>query len=322
MDAVTLVAVADADVTSVSKVASKYKARAYRDYREMLARERLDMVSVAVPTFLHYQVAADVLGHGVATLVEKPLAFTVAQGEALVRLAEQKGVPLGVGHVERFNPVIREMKSRLEFGQLGRVFQISVRRVGPFPTRVGDVGIFFDLATHDIDLLHYLTGSEVQRSSAECAQMLHTSHEDLGVALLRFGNGIIGVLIENWLSPVKVREVTVNGERGMFVADLLTQDLYFYENDHGVGGWESLQMFRGVAEGKMVRYRLVRNEPLRLELEAFARTVYEGQPFLVSGIEGLRAMRVAEGLLQSASAGVGLPRGSSIAAEQATAYAG
>lgn len=300
MDNVTLAAVADPDPETLTTIATRYHAQPYFDYRKLLSDESLDVVTVAVPTRLHLQVAEDVISRGFNLLLEKPLASTVEEGQRIIQLASQKGVHLGVGHVERFNPVVAVLKSSLDSGKLGHVFQITIRRIGPYPQRIMDVGIFLDLATHDIDIMYYLTGAEVQRVSAESAQLLPTSHEDLGVGLLRFTNGVIGVLIENWLSPTKVRDIVINGERGMLVADFLTQDLYFYENDYTSSGWESLQVFRGVSEGNMTRYQLARDEPLKLELEAFVRSVVNEEPFLVGGAEGLRAMQMAQRLADCA----------------------
>ncbi len=301
LDGIDLVALADSDDSALHTIANRYHACPYVDYREMLAGEPLDLVSVAVPTGMHAQVAAAAIRRGVNVLVEKPLASTLAEGQELIALAQERGVLLGVGHVERFNPVVTALKQHLDDGELGRVFQITIRRVGPFPARVKDVGVFLDLATHDIDVMFYLTGARVQRVSAEAAQVLHAQHEDLAVGLLRFTNGVIGVLIENWLSPAKVRDVIVNGERGMFVADFLTQDLYFYENNYTASGWEPLQVFRGMAEGRMIRYPLARSEPLRLELDAFARAVANGEPFLVRGEDGLLAMQLAQDLAETAA---------------------
>lgn len=304
MSAVTLEAVADPDEESLRTVASRCRARPYSDYREMLAREPLDLVSVAVPPRLHLQVAEDVIERGINLLVEKPLAPSVAEAERIIHLAERRGVLLGVGHVERFNPVVAALRSRLVEGQLGRVFQITVRRIGPFPSRVKDVGVFMDLATHDIDVMLHLTGSDVEKVSAESARMLHDQHEDLAVGLLRFANGVIGVLIENWLSPTKIREVVVNGERGMLLADFLTQDLYYFENNYTESSWNSLQVFRGMAEGNMTRYYLHRDEPLRLELEAFVRAVTSDSKFPVGGEDGLKVVRVVQLLAAAASGNV------------------
>lgn len=300
MDEVELVAVADQEQDCLSRIAARINVNTYLDYQEMISRESLDMVSVAVPSSFHYQVARNLIQQGLNILIEKPLSSSIEEGQELIELAEEKGIILGVGHVERFNPVIREIKTRLEDGMLGRVFQITVRRTGPFPERIKDVGVLLDLATHDIDLMYYLTGAEVQNVWTEAARVLHSRHEDLAVSTLRFNNGVIGVLIENWLSPAKVRDVTINGERGMLVADLLTQDLHFYANNYTVSNWESLGVFRGMTEGDMTRFHMVRTEPLRLELEAFARAVARQEPFPVSGEDGLRAIVMAQRLINSA----------------------
>src|SRR5205814_9486836 len=148
---------------------------------------------------------------GIHLLVEKPIAFTVEEGAEMIRLAAEAGVVLTVGHVERYNPAIIALKQRLLAGDLGRVYQIHARRLGPFPARVRDVGVVIDLATHDADIMRYLTGAEALRVSAETAQRIHTDHEDLLSGLIRFADDTIGVLDINWLTPTKIRELLVTG---------------------------------------------------------------------------------------------------------------
>ena len=179
-----------------------------------------------------------------------------------------------VGHIVRFNPAIQALKEKLMADELGRIFQILCRRVGPFPARIRDVGVIVDLAPHDIDIMRYLTGAEPTRVFAELEKRVHTEHEDLLLGLLRFENSITGSLEINWLTPTKVREIVVLGERGMFLVNDLTQDLYFYENAE-VGGelWPVLGTIRGVSEGQMVRYQLDRYEPLKAELQAFVTAI-------------------------------------------------
>jgi UDP-N-acetylglucosamine 3-dehydrogenase len=210
---------------------------------------------------------------------------------------------LGVGHIERFNPAIIALKDHLEDGELGRIFQISVQRISGFPPRVRDVGVVLDLATHDLDVMRHLTGSEVIRVSAEISEELDRPREDILCGTLRFDSGVIGLLNVNWLSPTKIRELTVTGEGGMFVVNYLTQDLYFYENSYIDGNWESLQVFRGVAEGRMIRFPLCRREPLMMELESFVHCVIDDEPFPVSGEDGLRALMLAQHLVQAGQEG-------------------
>ena len=306
MDDVELVAVADPDQGATAKMAQRYRVRTYTDYHTMLDREQLDLVSVVVPTEHHFTVTHDVLMAGVPTLIEKPIAATMEEGAALVALAQEREVMLTVGHVERFNPAIIALKTQLELGTLGKVYQIHVRRIGPFPTRIKDVGVVIDLATHDLDIMHYLTGSRVTRLHAEVGQRLHTAHEDLLSAVLRFQNDIIGVLDINWLTPTKVRELSVIGERGMFVANYLTQDLIFYENeaapDPRDGDWHALAVL-GVSEGRMIRFNIHKREPLHEELDAFAAAVRTGGPAPVRGEDGLLALTIASRLIESGMTG-------------------
>ncbi len=295
-----LVGVADASADAGGAIAAKYGVSAYTDYETLLAETQPDLVTVAVPTRDHHDVVARVLDAGVDVLVEKPIAATVAEGEALIARAEALGRKLMVGHIVRFSPVIQALKAHLEAGELGKLFQIVCRRVGPFPARVRDVGVVVDLAPHDLDLMRFITGDEPVRLFAETEQRIHTAHEDLVNALLRFANGATGVLDINWLTPQKVRTVTVLGERGMFVADDLTQDLYFYENAEANGlTWGHLSMLKGVSEGRMTRYPIPRYEPLRAELEAFADAVLNDTPVPVSGADGLAALRLALALVES-----------------------
>ncbi len=298
MEDVDLVAVADVEPEIVERVARTYKANAYTDYREMLDRERLDIVTIAVPTRAHCKVAGDVIAHGLHVFVEKPLAASVREGRELIDAARARGITLAVGHIERFNPVIIELKRRLEAGQVGRVFQMIARRVGPFPSRVEDVGVVFDLATHELNIMEYLNGAPIQFLYAETEREIHAQHEDLLSGLLKFRNGTIGLLDVNWLTPTKIRQLTVLGERGMFLVNYLTQELFFYENS-SANGWEGLVALMGVSEGKVTRYEILRREPLKEELEAFVRSVRRGEPPLVGGEEGLRAVYLAEKLVES-----------------------
>jgi predicted dehydrogenase len=300
MDDVELVAIADPDQEALHKLAQRLHVRTYTSYQAMLQREQIDLVSVVVPTEYHYAVARDTLLAGVPTLIEKPIAATVEEGVRLVALSQQIGVLLTIGHIERFNPAVIALKGQLEMGALGKVYQIHIRRIGPFPARIKDVGVVIDLATHDLDIMHYLTDSNVTRLHAEVGRRLHTAHEDLLSAVLRFENEIIGVLDINWLTPTKVRELSVIGERGMFVANYLTQDLVLYENDSIPQGdnWHELAVM-GVSEGRMIRFKVNKKEPLRQELEAFVGAVRTSGAAPVSGEDGLLALAVAQKLVEA-----------------------
>lgn len=297
---VQLVAVADANQTIARAVGEQYKVRWYKDYQALLEQEECDAISIAIPTELHERVTLDSLKAGLNVLVEKPIAASVAGAQRMIEQAQHSGRLLMVGHVVRFNPAIQALKQKLQAGELGRLFQIFCRRIGPFPARIRDVGVVVDLASHDLDLMRYLTGSSPIRVCAETERRVHTAHEDLMWGLLRFPEGVVGALEVNWLSPTKIREITVLGERGMFRVDDLNQELYFYENGLAADlSYPALQTIIGVSEGSMIRYPIQRYEPLKAELEAFLWAVRNDQPAPVSGEDGLAALELALMLVES-----------------------
>lgn len=299
LEDVELVGVADADLTTAERAARRFHIPSYNSYAELLDTERPNGVVVAVPTILHRDVTLEAISRGVHVLVEKPIAFTEVEGREMIEAGAQAGLILTVGHIERYNPAILELHKRLQAAELGRVFQMHARRLGPFPPRVRDVGVVIDLATHDVDIMRFLSGSDVVRVHAETARRIHTEHEDLLSGLLRFANDSIGVLDINWLTPTKIRELTVTGERGMFHVNYLTQDLYFYENNYARTDWDTISTIDGVSEGDMVRLRIEKTEPLRVELDRFVRAIRGEQVSIVSGEDGLAALRVARKIVES-----------------------
>lgn len=279
-------------------VATLRHARRLRTLDELLGGPLPDFAVVAVPTSEHFPVASALLEAGVPVLVEKPIAATEAEGRALLELSERLGVELAVGHVERFNPAVGALQQKLRDNELGRVFQVHTRRLSPFPARVGDTGVAFDLATHDLDIMCELAGTPV-RVSAEVDRRAHSSQEDLLAAILRFDSGIIGLLEVNWLTPTKVRQLTVTGERGMFIIDYLNQHLTLYENAHESASWPALDVFDGVTEGNVVRYAIPRVEPLRAQLEAFVRRLRGEDADVITAADGLRALRLALAVVEA-----------------------
>jgi len=293
-----LVAVADSCPKALEAMARIYNARVYTDYVQMLEAEKPDVVSIAVPTCFHREVAVKAMERGVHVFLEKPISADVREGQEIIQAAKQAGVKLAVGHIERFNPAVIELKKQLDAGQLGRIFQIHARRVGPFPPRIQDVGVVIDLATHELNLLEWLTGSQVDTVYAETEREIHATHEDLLTGILKFKDGTIGILDINWLTPTKIRELSLIGEKGMFLVNYLTQDLYFYENDYLNGNWEGLAVM-GVSEGRLIRYNIKRKEPLLAELESFVDCVVHDTTPQIGGEEALRAVLLAQKLLES-----------------------
>ncbi len=299
-----LVGVADVSAEAGERIARLHHTTPYTDYHALLDEARPDVVTVAVPTEFHARVALDALEAGCHVLVEKPIAATEEQAQEMIARADALKRKLMVGHIVRFDPAVQALKERLAAGELGHIFQVRCRRLGPFPARIRDVGVVIDLATHDLDMIRYLTGQEAVRVYAETEQEIHSEHEDLLIGTVRLADGTLGVLDINWLTPTKVRELTVTGERGMFRVDHLMQDLYFYENAEANGErWGAISLLRGVSEGRMIRYPVSKYEPLRAELESFVRAVRDDEPAPVGGEDGLIALRLARALIRSSREG-------------------
>ncbi|MDN5319810.1 MAG: UDP-N-acetylglucosamine 3-dehydrogenase [Thermococcaceae archaeon] len=277
---VELVGVADANFERAKEVAEKFKTRAFADYRELI--KEVDAVSIVVPTSLHRQVALDFIENGVHVLVEKPIAESIESAEEIIKAAKNNGVVLMVGHVERFNPGVLKLKEVLDGGLIGKIVTLTAKRVGPLPPQIKDVGVIVDLAVHDIDVMSFLLGDKVKSVYARAGSAKNPLElEDYAIIMLNFGDAT-GIVETNWLTPHKVRTLSVVGTEGIAELDYITQKLVIYNHE-----W--------VKEAKVNV-----KEPLRNELEHFVECVEKGVKPLVSGEEGLHALKVAIKALESA----------------------
>jgi UDP-N-acetylglucosamine 3-dehydrogenase len=301
---VELVGVVDPSPAALEAATRGRAVAGYDSLTKLLEDQRPDVLSVATPTSLHEDAVAEAVDSGVNVLVEKPVGPDVETATRIAERVRRAGVVAMVGHVERFNPALLELRRRLASGQIGDVFQFAARRVGPFPPRIRDVGVVQDLATHDLDQARHLLQRDVEILFAQTTQRVHTHFEDLVSIVGRASGGVVLSFEVNWLSPRKVREIAVIGQGGMLLADTLTQDLFLYENNWEEGSWRFLQNLRGVSEGNMVRFALRRVEPLRAELEAFLEAVRTGTPPACTMEDGVEALRLAEATLRSARDGV------------------
>jgi len=263
----------------------------------------LDYAVVACPTGLHEEVGLQLAEANVSALIEKPLAPSVEGARQLVDAFESRGLVAGVGHIERYNPALQSLRTRLEAGDLGEVFQIVTRRQGPFPHRIADVGVVKDLATHDIDLTSWVTGRDYTMVSAQTVFRSGRPHEDMVAVVGQLSDGSMVNHLVNWLSPLKERSTVITGEKGCFVADTLTADLTFYANAAIDTEWEALRAFRGVAEGDMIRFAIPKREPLLVEHERFRDAVEGKTNDIVTLRQGLRTVEVAAAVLESAKTG-------------------
>ncbi len=300
MDGAQLVGVADSNAGNAAKIGNRLNVPFYTDINKLIEEQKPDMVSVSVPTSLHFDVGMDMIGRGLHVLVEKPITSTLEQAEELVAAAKKQGVMLAVGHIERFNPAVMELRRRLREGMaLGKVYQIHTQRLSPYPSRIQDAGVVIDLASHDIDLMRYLTGEEIIRVYGETLQSINSDREDMFNGLMRFRSGTVGVLNVNWMTPTKIRRLTVTGARGMFDCNLISQELFFYENETGPSQWDALSVLRGVSEGNVLGIKLQRHEPLAAELADFMAAVRDGRQPTVTGQDGLETLQLALDFVRS-----------------------
>jgi UDP-N-acetylglucosamine 3-dehydrogenase len=270
---------------------------------EALVAAGIDYCMVAVPTALHDDIGLVLAAAGVHTMIEKPLAKDVEGARKLAEAFEQAGLVAAVGHIERYNPSLQSLRSRLEAGELGDVYQIITRRQGPFPSRIADVGVVKDLATHDIDLTAWVAQQPYTSVAARTAHKSGREHEDLVAVTGLLADGTVTSHLVNWLSPMKERITVVTGERGTFVADTLHADLTFHANGIVRTEWDDIARFRGVTEGDMIRYAIAKPEPLRTEHEAFRDAVLGLDADIVTMRQGLATVAVAEAVLESAQEG-------------------
>ncbi|NJE30333.1 Gfo/Idh/MocA family oxidoreductase [Thermococcus sp. 18S1] len=279
---VELVGVADANFERAKEVAKKFDTIPYADYKE-LAKEELDAVTIAVPTSLHKDVALEFIDAGTSVLVEKPIADTIENAETILMAAEEKDVTLMVGHIERFNPAVLKLKEVLNTALLGKILTITAKRVGPMPPQIKDTGVVIDLAVHDIDVMRFLFEEKLQKVYAKIGNAKHPAKvEDYSLIMLSFSNGKSGIIETNWLTPHKVRKLTIVGTEGIAELDYISQKFVIYNEE-----W-------------IMEAKIEKKEPLRNELEHFIECVERKSQPLVTGEDGLYALKVAIKALESA----------------------
>lgn len=296
---VNLVAVCDKDTKIADKLSRQYKIKAYNNFGRLLESESLDAVSICLPTTLHFKAAQSAAKKGIAIFIEKPICENSLQAKKLIAITEAKKIPVMVGHVERFNPVINEIKQRIKSGELGKVLKIHTQRFSPPPTRAQDVSAVIDLATHDIDIIRYLIEQEPIRIYSETDSRAH-KREDLMSATIRFKDGTIGLVEVSWLHPSKIRNLTVLGENGMYAADYITQELFFYRQNENLFKNNIFPPTMST-RADVVKIAFEAKEPLQIELSAFINSLISRSPMPVNAHDGLIAIEMAQKMIKSGS---------------------
>ena len=273
---VDLTTIFDPDAVTGQGVADLYGANAVTT-AEAFVDAGLDCAVVATPNRFHADLGVALLEKGVHVLVEKPIAPTVEDAQRMIDAAKANDRVLMVGHVERFNPAVETVRRAIADED---VISIQVTRVGPFPPRMGEVGVVIDLAVHDIDIIRHLTGSEITEVQPQLART-RAEREDTALLQFRLENGVIAHITTNWLTPYKTRTLQV-ATRGKFVvADLITRQVTEYFGQQADGSYSTRMLNSWPAE------------PLKLELEAFVQAIRTGKPPAVTGQDGLKNLEVA-----------------------------
>ncbi|MFA4989665.1 MAG: Gfo/Idh/MocA family oxidoreductase [Candidatus Omnitrophota bacterium] len=267
----SLEAVSDTNKARLNEISQNLGIPGYADYRELFTK--VDAVSVAVPTKLHYQIASDCLKHNIHTLVEKPFTPTLAEADSLIKIAKDNDLILQVGHIERFNSA---------FGATQKIIQnpkfIECHRLSPFPNRSLDVGAVLDIMIHDIDIILGLVTSPVERIDSVGINVL-TSFEDIANARITFKNGCVANLTASRISDETMRKIRIFQENTYISLDYKNAEAWVYR--------------KGLLKITKENLPIEKEQPLQKELQAFVDCVAKHQVPLVSGEVARSALQVA-----------------------------
>jgi predicted dehydrogenase len=301
MPEVELAGVVEPDPATAARISRVYHVPVYLTLEALLAEgRRVDLASVAVPATRHYAIASHLLEARVNVLVEKPITTNLAEGQRLARLALENNCLFTVGHIERFNPAIKELKRRLDAGQFGQIFMVRAERQGHFPTRKQDTGVTIDLAIHDLDIFNWLLGESPVSVYGQTIGGIYSDHDDLVCGLLRFASGKVASLNVNWVTPHKVRKISLTGSLGMVEVNYLTQELIFYRNSrYPAGAYTNLKVLVGHNEGEVIHFPVNSEEPLKAELQNVVNACLGKEPLQVPAQAGLEALYLAQLLIES-----------------------
>ena len=280
-----LLAICDRDEKKAKAVAELFGVDTYRDSSRMLARKDVEAVTVCTWSTNLAAEAMKALKAGKHVLVEKPMANSVNEAKRIVQLAKTKQRLLMVGFLMRFIPGLERIKQAVDKGEIGTVVYATARRVSQWPERIGDVGVIKDLAVHDIDVTRYLFDDEPVEVFAKAGNFRHKKFEDHAQVLVTFKGGKTAFIEANWLTPYKIRKLTVTGSEAIMTLNYITQEI----------------MIETAGQTLAPRYEV--KEPLKLELEHFARSILDDKEPKITGVDGLKALQIAEAALKSSRTG-------------------
>ena len=278
MDEVELVGVADIDPTRSRKIARGLNTNAYYNYEDLY--DKVDAVSIAVPTPIHYHVTKDFFSRGIDVLLEKPITNTLRQADELIEIAEKRQCIFQVGHQERFNGAIMALE-----GSLIDPMFIESHRLSPFLQRAAGVDVVLDLMIHDIQVILSMVDSSIQSIQAVGVPIV-SPYLDIANARIEFENGCIANVTASRVSKEKMRKIRIFQSTAYFSIDFVSQRITVLSKDSK--GRKPL--FPGVFAEDI---KIAKNDPLELEIKSFVDRVRDRKLPLVSGLDGKKALEVA-----------------------------
>jgi UDP-N-acetylglucosamine 3-dehydrogenase len=280
-----LVAICDIDAERARSVAKQFGVKPYVNTGSLLKNKDIEAVSICTWSTRLAKEALKALKAGKHVLVEKPMAADSRQAQKLLQTAEKEALHLTVGFLMRFIPGLQHIERAVKDRTIGELVCATSKRVSQWPERIGDVGVVKDTAIHDIDVMRYIFNEDPVAVYGKTGNMAHTKFEDYAQLMLTFKGGKTAFIESNWLTPYKTRTLVATGSKAIMRLDYITQELTI-ENEK-----ETLQP----------RYPV--KEPLKLELQNFAKSILENERPLATGEDGLKALRIAEAALKSSATG-------------------
>jgi UDP-N-acetylglucosamine 3-dehydrogenase len=285
-----LIGITDLNTTIGKNIANRFQTKYFSTYKDMMGE--VDAVIIATPTNTHYEIAMDFMNQGKHVLVEKPICDDVQQAEELVKKAKKEDLIFVVGHIERYNPVISFIKESLQTKKLGDLISLASKRVSNYPMRVRDVGVIFDFGIHDIDVMRYLVG-EVSSVYARAGNYNKSiDYEDYANIMLNFESGICGIVEVNWLTPMKIRKLLLTCSKYFVEVDYIDQSVTM--SSSSFREIDDVNLFNVPIQYNTNNVSLEKREPLKNEIIDFIEAIEHHTNPLVTGEDGLLALKIAE----------------------------
>lgn len=289
--------ICDVNKDTVEKIAAKFKTQSFQRIEDILS-SGVEAVSIVVPTAAHYENAKKAIEAGVHVMLEKPATGSIDKLNELSQLAEDAKITFAVGLIERHNPVVDFAAKNLRSGSFGSMISAHARRVSSFPSRIKDIGVIMDLGIHDIDVIKYLIGVPATRVYAVAGKFKHPSFEDHANIIIEFENGATGVIEVNWLTPMKVRQLSLTCSEQFVELDYISQSVEISSSTFRE--IDPANLFHLELELHSRRIHLKKEEPLRRELQDFIQACEKGSKPLVTGFDARDTIRIAYAAAKSA----------------------